>query len=158
MKAIISRVTHPNFAILLRLIIGGTFILSAVSKLPRHTEFEAVVKDYDLLPNTLAEIYAHMLPWVELLIGVYVLLGILVRPAAMVTLLLGISFLIANTSALIDGDSRCGSCFGDTFTLSLWLAFTLDILLLVTAAMLLKLGDRSSINLDRLVTKLEPSS
>ncbi len=157
MKAIISGVTHPNFAILLRLIIGGIFILSAVSKLPHHTEFEAVVKDYDLLPNTLAEVYANILPWIELLIGVYVLFGILVRPAAAATLLLGISFLIANTSALDNGNNHCGNCFGETWTVPLGVAFALDILLLATAAFLLRLGDRSSIHLGRLLARLESS-
>lgn len=152
---ITSLIYHPNSAVLFRLFVGATFVLAAVSKLPHHTEFEGIVQDYDILPDTLAEVYANALPWVELLVGVYLLLGILVRPGALVTLLLGISFLIANTSALIDGDSKCGSCFGDTFTLPLWLAFTLDTLLLGAAALLLKLGDRSSVNLARLLVRTQ---
>ena len=79
----------------LRLLPGGVFLLSSVSKLPHHTEFEAVVKDYDLLPDALAAAYANALPWVELLVGVYLVLGMLVRPAAVLAVLMGLSFLVA---------------------------------------------------------------
>ena len=55
--------------LILRLFIGLIFIISAASKLPHHVEFEAVVKEYEILPDALAAAYANALPWVELTPG-----------------------------------------------------------------------------------------
>ncbi|MFO8010262.1 MAG: MauE/DoxX family redox-associated membrane protein [Dehalococcoidia bacterium] len=135
----------------LRLFVGGTFLFSAVSKLPHHTEFEGIVKDYELLPDALATAYANALPWVELFVGVYLVLGILVRPAAVVTLLMGVSFMIANISAMLRGDEHCGNCFGDVWTLAPWQSLTFDIFLLAAAVALLlpALSRQREIGLDR---------
>ncbi|MBM3132514.1 MAG: DoxX family membrane protein [Chloroflexi bacterium] len=136
----------------LRLFIGGLFLLSAVSKLPHHTEFEAVVKDYDLLPDALATAYANALPWAELLVGVYLVLGVLIRPSAAVSILMGLTFLTANVSAIGRGAEHCGNCFGDVWSLPVWEALVIDIALLIAASLLLFMYNRTQriFTLDRL--------
>lgn len=134
---------NPYLHLALRLLIGVMFILSAISKLPHHTEFEGIVKDYDLLPDTLAMAYANALPWVELLVGVYLILGVFIRPSAVLSILMGLSFLTANTSAIVQGDERCGSCFGDMWSLPVWEALTIDIVLLIAASILLIVYNRT---------------
>lgn len=121
----------------LRLALGGVFIASAVSKFPHHTEFEGIVKDYDLLPDALATAYANALPWVEMLVGIYLLSGVLIRPAALVSVLMGISFMIANITALVQDRAHCGSCFGDVWTLAVWQAIAIDCGVLIAAMLLL---------------------
>ena len=129
-----SVVRNLYFNLLLRMFVGWTFIVSGVSKLPHHTEFEAVVKDYDLLPDGLAGAYANILPWLELLVGVYLVIGILVRPALLVVIFMALSFLVANISSLAGDDHYCGSCFGDLWSLPAWQALIFDIAVLLTAS------------------------
>lgn len=132
-----SFLSHPYLNLFLRLSLGGTFIASAISKLPDHTKFVEIVKDIGLLPDALVTVYANALPWVELFVGAYLIFGILRRPSAVITLLMAISFMIANVNSLIGGKDYCGSCFGDTVTLTVIQATTIDFFILVAAILLL---------------------
>lgn len=143
---------HPYSNLGLRLFVGGIFIASAVSKFPHHTEFEGIVKDYDLLPDALATAYASALPWVEMLVGVYLLAGVLIRPAAIVSLLMALSFMIANVSALIGDKEHCGSCFGDVWTLPVWQAIAIDCGIFIAAGILLFARARPVLGLPRWLT------
>lgn len=133
-KSLISN-TYLNLA--LRLSLGSIFIVSAVSKLLEHTKFVEIVREHDLLPDALASVYGNTLPWVELVIGVYLLLGILRRPSAMVVFLMSVSFMIANINSLIDGEEHCGDCFGDVITLTTNQSITLDVFILIASLVLL---------------------
>lgn len=158
-KSIAHRFSHPYVELALRLFLGGVFITSAVSKFPHHTEFEGIVKDYDLLPDALATVYAGALPWVEMLVGVYLLAGVLIRPAAIVSLLMALSFMIANVSALVDDKEHCGSCFGDMWTLPVWQAIAIDSGIFIVAGLLLFTGARAGagIGIQRWLTAPPPA-
>lgn len=132
-KSLISNV-YLNLG--LRVVVGVIFILSAVSKLLTHTKFVEIVREHDLLPDTLASIYGNTLPWVELIIGVYLLLGIFRRPSAMVVFLMSVSFMVANVSSLVEGEEHCGDCFGDVITLTANQAIILDGFILIAALIL----------------------
>ncbi|MFA6511617.1 MAG: MauE/DoxX family redox-associated membrane protein [Patescibacteria group bacterium] len=109
---------HATFAgwgtFFLRLAIGGVFIFSAVGKLlePRE-EVLGAVRAFNLLPNPLDVWYATLLPWVELLAGMMMVLGLYRRYAAVALLLLLLSFFIAIEHARGSDDilAACG-CFG----------------------------------------------
>jgi uncharacterized membrane protein YphA (DoxX/SURF4 family) len=97
-----------------RIVLGGVFILSGVGKLlePRE-EFLGVVRAFDLLPHSIDFIYAALLPWVELVAGVLLALGLFRRVAASVILLALLSFFIALDHAQNSPEvlAACG-CFG----------------------------------------------
>ena len=101
-----------------------------------HTKFVEIVKEMDILSDSLAAAYANTLPWVELVVGVYLLLGILRKTSAIVVILMAVSFMIANINSIIDGVDYCGSCFGDAIPLTVKQAITLDILILIAALIL----------------------
>ena len=126
---------------MLRLVAGSIFIFSAVTKLPLHSQFVAVVQSYHLLAEPLAIAYALTLPWVELLVGSYLILGILLKPSAIITIFIGMSFMIANVSAILRGEQYCGSCFGEAVPLFVSEALALDIFIMVTAVLLLVLEE-----------------
>jgi len=97
-----------------RFVLAGIFILSAIGKLvePRE-EFIALVKSFAVIPDGLAVVYATLLPWVELLTGVMLVLGFYVRWAAVLSLLMLLSFVIAIIFVLIrDGNLDDCGCFG----------------------------------------------
>lgn len=133
-----SRVTIVRYlCLLIRLVTGGIFIVSSISKLPMQSRFVEVVQSFQLLPYPLSVAYGLVLPWVELLVGCYLVLGILVKPRAIITILMCISFLIANISSVIRGEYYCPDCFGALFALSVTQAITLDILIIIGALVLL---------------------
>lgn len=126
----------------LRLFLGATFIVSSVSKLPMQTRFVDVVKEYHMLPDSLAYAYGAALPWLELLIGVYLLLGVLLRTNALATLLIAATFMVANIGAIAQGKEQCGTCFGEAFPLAAPAALALDCIIIAAAAVLLVYGYR----------------
>lgn len=123
-------------SLVIRLVLAGIFIVSAVNKLPMRMEFADIVKDFHLLPEPLAVAYGFALPWVELLAAGYLLLGILIKPSAIVVILMCISFLVANISATITGDYYCPNCFGELFRLTVAQAIAVDMLMLTASAIL----------------------
>lgn len=136
-RRIIPILSSPYLALLLRLTVGGIFVFSSITKLPMHSQFVAIVKSYHLLPDPMATAYALTLPWVELIVGAYLLLGILVKPSAFVTILMGISFMVANVSETVRGEQYCGSCFGEAIPLLVSQALTIDIIIITTGFILL---------------------
>ncbi|MDM8000617.1 MAG: DoxX family protein, partial [Dehalococcoidia bacterium] len=74
--------------LLIRLALGGILIFSGLSKLTSGTDFVGVVASYGMLPQTLAELFGTVLPWLELLVGVSLVLGLFTRLAAATALLL----------------------------------------------------------------------
>ena len=126
----------------LRIFLGVTFIVSAVTKLPMQTDFIDMVKGYNMLPDCLASVYGAALPWLELLIGVFLLLGILVRFGALGTLLISATFMVANIGAIVQGKENCGTCFGEAFPLAAPAALALDCVMIAAAVVLLIYGYR----------------
>lgn len=127
-------------AVTLRLLIGIIFVLSAVTKLPMHSQFIAIVESYHILPQALATSYALALPWVELLAGSFILLGIQIRQSSLIALLLAFSFLVANISSAISGESFCGSCFGEVIIIPISQALVLDIAIIIATVYLYIVG------------------
>ena len=151
----------------LRLFLGATFIVSAVSKLPMQTRFIDVVKEYHMLPDSLAYAYGATLPWLELLVGVYLLLGVLLRINAIAVLLMAATFMVANIGAIVKGIEHCGTCFGESFPLTVPAALALDCIIIAAAVVLLVYGYREQKfsveeffirRAKRLVSQLDPES
>jgi uncharacterized membrane protein YphA (DoxX/SURF4 family) len=129
-----------QFAVMLRLLVGGTFVFSGATKLLSHSQFVDTVDSYHILPHSLATAYGVTLPWVELVIGVYLLFAILIRSSAVAVVLMGISFMVANVSAIVRGDEHCGSCFGEAITFPAWQSLVVDVLIMITALYLVVVG------------------
>lgn len=125
----------------LRLLLGAVFLLSAVPKLRHPKGFILTVLEYHILPPPLGELYARVLPPLELLVALLLLTGIAVRPAAVITSVLLASFVVAVSVNLIRGrDLDCG-CFGASGGRRIGLGLVLqDIGLLVASIILAVFG------------------
>jgi len=120
-----------------RLVLGGIFLAASISKIVDMQGFVDTVVGYDLIPQTLAEIYGWIVPWVELFIGWSLILGVFTRISAVVSILLTISFAIASTYALEKSpDSICG-CFGSFIPLSHTVSLTIDGIMFILALVIL---------------------
>ena len=99
--------------LLLRIFIGGVFILSGISKLLDIPAFAKVVHEFDILPDLLITPFSVALPIVELAAGLLVVLGLFVRPALIFIMMMLVAF-IAVIIPNLGGEnviSECG-CFG----------------------------------------------
>jgi len=116
----------------LRFIVGIIFLIAGVAKLPMHPEWVEVMAAYRILPLSLANLYASALPWVEIVMGSCLILGLFIRFFSVVSILVIASFIVGNAIALsldipIGG---CG-CFGELIIVNPEGALVIDALLLV---------------------------
>jgi uncharacterized membrane protein YphA (DoxX/SURF4 family) len=94
-----------------RLLIGGLFVYARYHKLLEPGSFAADIRNYTILPVAVTNLVAITLPWVELTAGICLIIGIQIRPSAMVIAALLCLFIPALTYAYAVGlDISCG-CF-----------------------------------------------
>lgn len=98
----------------LRIISGGILALAGISKILEPVEnFQGQLAQYEWLPMVLIKPLAHVLPWLEWIIGLSLVIGWQMRKAAVGASLLYSSFLAVLLISVALGISleNCG-CFG----------------------------------------------
>ena len=95
-----------------RIIMGVVFIVAALAKIGDMTSFSTQIHNFRMMPIGLENLVAMTLPWIELLAGLSLLLGIRPRSGGLIVTVLMAFFLVAVAGALFRGlDIECG-CFG----------------------------------------------
>ncbi len=106
-----SRLASPWLTVRLQIALGLLFIVAAIPKLLDPPSFAHMIYNYRILPGGLVNLLALVLPWLELLCGVALVLGIWSRTAAGLVSLLLLVFIAALTFNLLRGNAiECG-CF-----------------------------------------------
>jgi uncharacterized membrane protein YphA (DoxX/SURF4 family) len=100
------------FGLVARLVTGGVWIVAGALKLPYPADSVRAVRAYDLLPEAVVPAVGHLLPVLEVVIGLCLVLGVLVRSSAVVSALLFVAFIIGISSAWARGLSIDCGCFG----------------------------------------------
>ena len=104
---------------LLRIVLGAIFMYAAYAKLAESWRlFAAGIASYELLPMWAVEILARTLPWLELLMGVLLILGLWRRAATLATSGLLLVFFGLMVRAHIKGMTIDCGCFGPGETIS----------------------------------------
>ncbi|WP_051694506.1 MauE/DoxX family redox-associated membrane protein [Desulfohalovibrio reitneri] len=94
-----------------RMALGLLFIWASLDKIADPFAFARVIYNYQLVPDVLVNPIALGLPWIEMLCGVFLVLGLLRLGASLVVLLLMAVFMAALGYNLARGlDVACG-CF-----------------------------------------------
>jgi len=94
------------------LIAGGIFIYAGVIKAIDPVGFANDIDNYKILPWAVTVRLAFYLPWLEILCGLAVILGLLYRGGLLILTALSSIFIIASVIAKVRGlDITCG-CFG----------------------------------------------
>jgi len=94
--------------------LGLVLLASGSGKVPGQTEFIDALSQSFWTP-TMAYLIGYCLPWVEIALGVLLLLGMFPRIVAALCLPLTIGFMASNSWALSQGIEQfpqCGDCFG----------------------------------------------
>lgn len=95
-----------------RLVLGSVLVVAGALKVADPQGSVAAVRAYELLPAAAATAVGWGLPFAEVLIGLVLLLGIAVRPAAVAAAGLLAVFVAAVASAAARGLSIDCGCFG----------------------------------------------
>jgi len=121
-----------------RLILGSIFIAASIGKLQHLNVFVNLVASYNILPYSLAEVYGFLVPWLELLIGSLLILGLFTRFASALSIPIIISFIIASSHKLLIGaEGGCG-CFGEVMPLTTSQALYMDAVMLLLTIMIIR--------------------
>lgn len=96
----------------MRLLVGGVWIVAGLLKLPDPAASVRAVRAYQLLPEAIVPAVGYALPIIEVLVGVSLVIGLLVRIGAVLSGVLFILFIVGISAAWARGlQIDCG-CFG----------------------------------------------
>jgi uncharacterized membrane protein YphA (DoxX/SURF4 family) len=70
--------------VLCRVILGGVFIYASIDKILHPQAFAKIIHNYQLVPDLLVTFPAIILPWLEMISGLFLLAGIFRRASALV--------------------------------------------------------------------------
>ncbi|HEY5349189.1 MAG TPA: MauE/DoxX family redox-associated membrane protein [Candidatus Lustribacter sp.] len=98
--------------LVLRVALGLVFLAAGGLKVGHADVFASEIAGFQLLPHALIAPLALLLPFLELMIGVYLILGLFTRFAAWLAALEMAVFAVAIASAVMRGISTSCGCFG----------------------------------------------
>jgi len=102
---------HYSVQFLCRIILGGLFIYASLDKIVHPQDFARIIYDYRLLPDFAIYGVALFLPWFEMICGLLLVSGFMVRTSSILLGLLLMVFMAAlSFNALRGLDISCG-CF-----------------------------------------------
>ena len=96
----------------MRIVLGCVFVWSGMLKVKEPLEFAQNVANYRIFPAEISFLIALVLPWMELVCGIFLIVGLFQRASALVLAGLLSAFLILIILTMFRGlDVDCG-CFG----------------------------------------------
>jgi len=141
MKAITG---NQYLHLLIRSLIGGLFIYAGLGKIMTPFEFAVAISNYDLVPISIAGIIAVTLPWIEVLAGLGLLLGVRIKACSLIISSLLAAFIILIIVTYLRGlDIECG-CFSGVER-RIGLLVIIEDLLMFTGALFILLWDEGTL-------------
>lgn len=103
---------QPWLTLLARLVLGGVILAAGLLKITHPAKSAMAVRAYEVLPITLANTLGYSLPWIEVGIGLLLILGVAIKPSAIAGGILMALFIAAIAQAWARGLSIDCGCFG----------------------------------------------
>jgi putative oxidoreductase len=145
---------HAWLALPARLYLGWVFVLASLHKIAHPASFGLDIATYDIIPLSLVNPMAIMLPWVELLAGSLLVIGWRARGASLAISGMMIMFIVAILLALAKGLNMSCGCFASQAAVEndpiSYLTVLRDAAWLLLGAYVV-LVDRNAIGVDRLL-------
>jgi len=105
----IKYLNNPILLLIFRLVVGFIFLSFGASKIGIADQFAADIAKYALMPEFSLNIIAMVLPWLEIVVGILLILGVRLRASAIFSILLLLTFIAFVGFAMMMGfDINCG--------------------------------------------------
>ena len=103
---------QPWLTLLARLILGGVLLAAGALKIGNLQKSAMAVRAYEMLPVELANFLGYALPWIEIGIGLLLIVGASVKVCGLLGAFTMLAFIIAIAQAWARGLSIDCGCFG----------------------------------------------
>ena len=103
---------QPFITLVCRLLLGGVLLVAGGLKSFKPSESAGAVAAYKILPTNLAHLIGYALPWLEIAIGILLIIGLSTRFAAVIGTGVMIIFIAAIISVWARGILIDCGCFG----------------------------------------------
>jgi len=103
---------QPWIGLVFRVVLGGVLLVAGLLKYQHLDKSQMAVRAYELLPIALANFLGIVLPFLEIAVGILLIIGAAVRVSAVISGLLMFAFSIGIAQAWARGLSIDCGCFG----------------------------------------------
>ncbi len=103
---------QPWLTLLFRLILGGVLLAAGALKIGNLQKSAMAVRAYEMLPVEVANFLGYALPWIEIGMGLLLIVGASVKICGLLGALTMLAFIIAIAQAWARGLSIDCGCFG----------------------------------------------
>ena len=100
-----------NLPLLSRFILGAVFIYASLDKIADPIAFSTNIDNYHITPIAINNLAALIIPWVELILGLCLITGVLLDGASILTMALLVFFIFIISQAYVRGISLNCGCF-----------------------------------------------
>jgi len=102
---------HPWLTIRVQLALGIFFVIAALPKIVDPPSFAHMIYNYRILPASVVNLMAIVMPWVELLCGVALIIGVWTAAARTIIAAMLLTFIVAISINLGRGNAIDCGCF-----------------------------------------------
>tara|TARA_Y100001934_G_C12242879_1_gene721219 strand:+ start:84 stop:533 length:450 start_codon:yes stop_codon:yes gene_type:complete len=100
---------HPILIFIMRLLVGLVFIIASYDKIIDPAQFARDISNYHIIPFGLENLIAIILPWIELFLGLGIVIGIFIDGSSFLSGTLLVLFILLIFQAMLRGfNIECG--------------------------------------------------
>ena len=106
-----NTIKSMNLPLIFRIILGVVFIYASYFKILDPISFSDNIHNYHITPTAIENLAALIIPWMELIVGVFLIIGVFLEGTISITIGMLIFFIFILSQAVFRGiDVHCG-CF-----------------------------------------------
>jgi len=130
-----------------RIVVGLMFIVVSVGKIAHPEEFANEIANYQILPNVFINIFAIIIPWIELFAGTLLIFGVQTKASSLVIGAMTIVFTTAVVIAMAKGlNIECG-CYSNIASQQIGLPKVLENVGLLVLTIIILMSDNKKLSL-----------